>query len=854
MTPSLVLQAPPLQMPSNPPALLKKTAAAIDWYWTHGIQRKDPRFAVPRGTWLDALYRCRDRARTFEHGAASARPCMALWGPSQTGKSTLLSGCLDDPEDARGERSALRWSESEPVRFVVGKDKSDDVIVLNPFNFGSDASGCVSRYVLCDEVTDAEHPVEVTLASESQILHALAVGYLSECDERNARGEITAWDADSFMALLASQTSSGAPTRAAFEALQQLAETVDLLILSEIRRYSNLSSQWSSALRAQMLECEALLGSVAAVESFAAELLWDGWSSITDAYVKLVGKRRQCAQQWGEGKLRCSFRTAAMLLDIDSYKKCEERPETRARVMSLTAKVRDGVTCISCGQGTALARDSEDFGLFQGLVWELRVPIRRDVLRERAPVLCDLLEVADLLDFPGVANNYGNATRHQDADLVGQPVIMLTEILKRGKTASIVVTGARSLDIDGFSLLMRLGKFPAQPVQLVAGISSWLRAFGHPWPPRGKAMPLNLIMTFCADLVNKVMSAGLRDGLQGCFDQLKSLGHLADPRVVNALATNYPQFNECHIFGTPEEQQIALEGIVADAAFHERFGDSEESFREMVANGGTNYVFRTLRQQALDSQRAALLQQRMAETAEQLQQLITQHLPSEDTTNDDRDGALDAWSAAIRARLHQPRKQQSDLDNAITVSRHLRAFINIDPDELDDVPLHAARLKIDFRQHVEKQFHSWQARRAQYSHLNELGIADGTQAARLLSYLIEVVDLDDVVSFFRGNLGNVTSRVEGRQARRFLAVKMSNALLRGTITDKPPHRAPKAVNEALETLSQNDEHHSSEPEKSTHYHAVIAPFLRRLEQVKTIATGARPPQPGDAELATIATL
>jgi len=173
----------------------------------------------------------RDRIRTIRQGEASAKPVMALWGPSQTGKSTLMSGYLDDPEDNLGERSALRWSEGEPVRYVVGQDKSDSVIVLNPFNFGSDASGCVSRYVVGDEVPDPEHPVEITLANESQILHALAVGYLSECEERNDKGEITAWDADSFKALLDRQAGDANATvnREAFESLQQLAETVDLL-------------------------------------------------------------------------------------------------------------------------------------------------------------------------------------------------------------------------------------------------------------------------------------------------------------------------------------------------------------------------------------------------------------------------------------------------------------------------------------------------------------------------------------------------------------------------------------------------------------------------------------------------
>ncbi len=835
--------------------LEKKSAAVIEWYWAHGMRRSDPRFAVPRGTWLDSVYTCRTQVRTLARGEASKRPCMALWGPSQTGKSTLMSGCLDDPEDGLGERSALRWSETEPVRFVVGKNKSDELIVLNPFNFGSDASGCVSRYVLSDSVPDPEHPVEVTLATETQILHALAVGYLSECDERNEKGEITVWSSETFKSLLDRQKPGGSVNREAFEALHQLAETVDLLILSEIRRYSNLGTQWAGQLRPQMLESEGLLSSLDAVDRFAAELLWDGWKSITNIYNKLVGKRRQCARDWGEERVRCSFRTASILLDIDSYKKCAERPETRERVMALTTKMRQGRACISGGPGTALARDNDDFGLFQGLVWELRVPIRRDVLKDRAPVLTDLLDAADLLDFPGVANNYGNATKHKDGDLTDKPVVMLTEVLKRGKTASIVVTGARSLDIDGFSLLMRLGKFPAQPVQLVAGISSWLRAFGHPWPPQGKAMPLNLIMTFCADLVNKVMSAGVRDGLEGCFAQLKSLGYLADPKVVNALATNYPQFNECHLFGTPEEQLGALDSIVADGAFIERFGESAESFREMVSNGGTSYVFRTLRQQALESSRGQVLRLRQADTVSKLAQLIAQHLPLEGAVSDDRNGAIDAWITALKERMQAPRNSEYEPDGVVVVSRHLRAFVNIEPEEIDDIPLNASRVKLNFRRHVEKQFNSWQARRCQYPNLEEIGIRDGTQAGRLLSYLIEAVDMEEIVSFFRNNLANVTSRIEGRQARRFLAIKMSNALLRGTsAVGIQVHRAPKLVGELLAELAKGDENQAEAPEASSHFRAVIGPFLERLEYVKTVSAGSRPPQVGDDELTSISQL
>lgn len=207
------------------------------------------------------------------------------------------------------------------------------------------------------------------------------------------------------------------------------------------------------------------------------------------------------------------------------------------------------------GPGSPLVSGQDDFGLTQGLVWELRFfTLRSSVLAQRAPGLDAYFKVGDLMDFPGVANDYGSAERHDDHKVGTDLRIALTEVLKRGKTASIVVTRARDRDIDGFSLLMRLGRFNQQ--QLVAGITSWLEAYGHPVPPQGKPMPINLVMTFCAKLINQVIQSGTRQGLQPCFEQQKGLGWLADPKTINPVATNYPQFNECTLAGRfPAEQQ-----------------------------------------------------------------------------------------------------------------------------------------------------------------------------------------------------------------------------------------------------------------------------------------------------------
>lgn len=844
-------------MSISPEHLLAKADASVEWYWTHGIQRMDPRYEVGRGSWLDAVYRIRDRARTILLSNASTKPCMAIWGPSQTGKSTLLSGYLDDPQDQLGERSALKWSDEEPVRFVVGEDKSDRVIVLNPFNFGSDASGCVSRFVLRESVPDPLHPVEVVLATNAQLMHALAVGYLSECDSKNSQKEVTKWNADNFGSLLDKQKPNGPVHRLAFESLQQLADVLDLLVLSQLPRYEDLGLHWEK-LRSQLLQTNGLMSSVNAVENFAFQVLWDSWPSLIQIFKALSTKRGELRQKWGDRAIRVSFRTAAVLLDIDSYKKCEKKPETRRKVDSLLVDIRDNSVCIGQRAGSPLVSESQDFGYFQGLVWELKIPLRRDVLNQRAPVLCDFLEKADLLDFPGVANCYGSAEKHKNEDVARSSVIALTEVLKRGKTASIVVTSARDLNIDGFSLLMRLGRFPSQPVQLVSGIRSWLLAFGQQWPPNGRAMPLNLVMTFCSTLINQVISSSARDGLQGCFDQLKSIGYLADPKTVHALATNYPQFPEGRFDKTKEEQEVALNEILSDGAFLSRFGQSVESFLEMFKNGGTDYVFRILTQQALSSRRLTLVGERLAEATTHLQQLLVQHTPGQSTATEERNRSIDEWALSMKSKLQQKNTHEGDIDCATKLSRHLRAFLNIDPEDLDDLPTNATKLKININNYLEKQFHTWQSKRGEFTHLHQIGLRDGAHATRVLSYLIEASDISMVASFFKANLGHITSRIEAKHARRFLAVEMNNALLNSATRTSTSHRpvvgSEDSVRESLERFSETEEEHSSDPFASPHYISTIHPFLQRLEGVKLRTVGERPPQFGDAELVDITKL
>jgi hypothetical protein len=144
----------------------------IDWYWEFGRKRTGGETLSP-GLWLDQLYTVRTGLEKLTKSERQTRATLALWAPSQTGKSTFLSRYIDANGTPEGENTAIHWG-SQKVRFSVG-EKSEGVLCLNPHTFQADASGCISRFVLAREgdVVDPEFPVRMRMPTAAQLLHAL---------------------------------------------------------------------------------------------------------------------------------------------------------------------------------------------------------------------------------------------------------------------------------------------------------------------------------------------------------------------------------------------------------------------------------------------------------------------------------------------------------------------------------------------------------------------------------------------------------------------------------------------------------------------------------------------------------
>ena len=882
----------------------------IDWYWSQGF-RREGQFALPLGTWLDRAYAARDGFRSDADPAGNLRGTVAVWGPSQSGKSTLISKYIDHAADARGAGSALHWPQGgRPARFVIDPNtpadqRPADAIVLNPYNVGADASGCVSRYILRDDadVPDPAHPVEVRLASRGQVMQALAAGYLSECRLADDAGLTAVIDPTAYQALLDDEPQSNiAPDRDAYEVLQDLVDALDQVVASESPRFPNLRSKWTD-LRRQTLSGRSLAGDRKRAVAFAARVLWDARPALSDTFAALTTFGEDLARQWGGRPVFCSLDVAALLLDIGSYGVLtSDRAESPA-VEAVRGRVRDLARSLRCDHqedrivisktgSHPLVRSDLDFGLLQALVWELVIPLRQGAVERASPAFAAFLRTADLLDFPGVALAHGNVDDDRlSVDVPSNTLAeatrqkLLTRVLKRGKTASIVTGYAKGRGIDAFALFVRTGHYPPQPQQLHAGIKAWWRHIDPVYQPGSRSqppLPLNLVLTFFAKLVHDLSSGGGQGGLDPVFTEMVGkLGVLADPGVVTTFATTYGQFRDGEL---PEPHLLApiATRIKQDAAFTRQFSNptSAGSFDHMLADGGTDYLFQSLAAQVNPAERGRLIDRLAASAQRELLALAEEAFPAAGDADEARRQVLGKLGTAIEAALIQIELAgeaggQPVTDSAAYCGTLIRRLLHVDAEALAPIPLNAVTSRTDLLKYVQAQFAVWvNGRPADLTRagplpgatLATIGLDDPGELSKVLHAIMDAARKGDVAEWVKRNFGYVDTRAEARSARRQLAMRMSAALAEPGEggPDGRGRRAHRPLNgdvagSTKDLLRRFGDHEQGMPTdrthrflESPHYPTVVEPFMAILEHAKTGSAGHRPGQIGDAEVRVIA--
>lgn len=845
----------------------------VDWYWTHGIKRgfdpNDPDREIRKvsiGGWLDPVARIIDRNFDIQSNAGQ-KACLALWGPSQTGKSTMMSRYVDgEMED--GTDSALTWTPLLKTRFSPPKSGVDSIpsntLVFNPFNHQSDASGVATRYTLKsakDAGINTNFPVKIKFTTRAQIIQSIALGYLSECE---AVDEQRIFTQEAFL----DEFDSGDvinPDKEAYALLRDIANVIEFM--KGHPRFSNLfkKDEWNKKIRKALVSSPRLLSSKKEAEHFLGKIFWDASPVLSKFYLEAENLLQKLQQEWSGCVILATMEVGALILDIDSYKSYVspegmQGQKIKEKVSALSYTRADNEIQISVKTGSGSPAISGDkFGYFQALCAELVVPLKKENL-ENSPkkaTFLTLAEKCDFLDFPGVSNkNTGHSIGDGNAALINLSSVdaseIFTKVFKQGKTQCFVYNYVKKYGIDAFSVLVRTDRYPSQSSLLNSGICEWLTSFDSNWKP-GKPtdLPVFVNMTFFASLINHVAINGIGNGLDPYVERIQGQLKFAHKRSAKFFATTYHQFPDGKI-ENPAKKQTTVDSILKDPVFTIRTGLTEENINAVYeVDGGLDYMFKSINEIINSNRRKDRCRAILAKDEEEILRLISNLLPS------DVDCAIDARKAKLQQCKNTLEKTIDDFEQNFEpagfqeLSTQVKKLFSASSSVFDPIPLNAMSMnRKDIHSYVKAQIAKWYEDKV--SSLEESDYISNEDQHTILMALRDSIDENSLFELLNGQLGQITNRIMADAARYPFSIAFGNLLQKGVsfLTSEAivGERNPVILTDFIEAEIRK----SCAKDGSPYYYTILKPLLERLETLADGIRGAqRPAQEGDSELKEI---
>lgn len=851
-----------------------KAVELFEWFFREGNDRSEE-YQLSLGGWLRNLLEIIEESGHCIN-LEGQRPALAIWGPSQVGKSTLFADFIDAQADSTGNNSTIQWLDEEPILFERKPDSAGPVLTWNPYNFNADASACITRFTIAEQVEHPEYPVEIKLASSEQLTHALASGYLSECNLEECKGKTIFWDDDNLAELLADVGQKDPHNLG--EIYPKLFSVVRVLgYLSEMGGASRFSNVKQSTL-SRILDSARNFSSPEAVDEFAFELFWDGSEALTSLWKQMQAKRSEILERLGgrDGKIYCSYEVARLINDMSTYQSCvggknldgedlQVVEDTKSQIRRISLKKKGEDLVIGFDLNNRLVHEEQDFALVQGIVWEVVVSLRSDRLQNSpSDSFHKLLGKADLLDFPGVARE-GSRDDEQKltTELLLNPAtehLRFSKIIKRGKTACIGVASALSTRIDGFSILSKAMDYFARPEQLYQGVKSWWRSLtGEDFGGASEGtLPLNLVLTFFGELVNEVIANPHNEKFAQAFEKLNSLGNLSNPEIVNVFAVNYSRYGGFR--NSLDGDRPATENEIAGARMRMEkektvrhfFGSNINSLQKMFndSDGGVDFFIECLEQQVDNSDLDHIIQARLKSLSRQFANLIKEALPDEPEHDENRRNEIQSWYDNLSALGGTGEKTDK-------ACKALIKIFEIDQERLTPLPRNLREKGIEkARSYVGECLSRWKSDNKNFPELQALCLESDTDLQHQLRYLVESVDLEGFAKWLIENFGSISDRKRQRSCRRFVSIALSDTISGRFETNAKSHQSIDICTEWLRYFSDLSKYNlPPEPTdqiQSPSYHSILQPFLARLLKAKDSNTGVRPHFKSDAWLADFA--
>lgn len=847
--------------------LIKSAHEIVEWYWKAGTNRSGV-YKISTNQWLADLYRTTTQLKNLAEAEAQEKPAFAIWGPSQVGKSTLLSHFIDAKADEAGRGSALHWKGGAPMRYSPPLDPKPDFRFFNPYHGGPDATACVTRYRLGNQEINPEYPVEIRLLSTRELLHMAANGYLNQCRHELKGGKYTIVNPAQIETWL-QDLPRLKPDRDAFEALVNVVDALELMVERSFEdRYKHLKSEWRT-LRQTLLGHPALVGSETAVWRFAENVFWDGRQKLSDLFHRL----RHLPSAWSAKKIFCSLPAAAALVDMQLYGKAvaagadDRSLKAAAAVLALSKQAIGHTIYLGEEAGTSRAFATlGDFADFQAITAELVVPLNPANLEGNAAPLKKLLEQCDLLDLPGVAREDQAAEELRiDLDqLQSSDAPLLYLVMKRGKTSGIVMGYAQSQRIDGWSILVKTKDYPSKPAQIVKGLEAWWDYMASGSLVGRSPLPVNLVLTYFNKTVQDCFqNASWNDP----FIQLENLGKVSNPEIIHhTLVVSSPKYPEGQIVHPDplvknrlEARDKAAEMIKTHPAFTSRFKSAEglKSFEKMLENsefgqdGGCSFLFSVMEKQAEEisgvHREKRLAENRRALFLRLLELANAVRPPREHGQIAARKADLTQWKENLRL-LYCGFK---DVGALVDMSSKLRRLVDVEAELLEPLPFTAngQTNAAQAETYVMNQISRWLQARISVvgndSFARAIGFLNAEHARNCLGCLADSVDCAGIARWLIAEFSEECTIAAAKISRRYLAVKLSDSFLRRIEPNAHPELT--SVETMLERAAPEDGSFSLQ--NQPHFYAVISPMCLTLASlIAAPPKSSRPEFPGDNEI------
>ena len=443
--------------------------------------------------------------------AAERNMCVGVYGPSQAGKSYLIS-ILGRPKD--GELMAA-FDGAEPLKYL---DK------INPEGQG-ESTGLVTRFTTARASAPAGFPVKVRFLSESDVVRILANAFAMDGD-----GSEPVPSPDEIERLLAdAEARAGTAADAAFPA-EEMWDVLEYLSSDEFGRlayFASLRAYWDRAAavapRLDPVGRAALLS-----------ILWGRHARLTEVFQTLASHLKKL------GDVREAFIPLGAII-----------PREESIIDVQTLKELDGQGAFGPVEVRAASGTSATIprGELTALVAEMIVPM--------ADRPWDFLSETDLLDFPGTRNRF----TYDLASFLKAGESPLAQLFLRGKVAYLFDRYVAEQELT--SMLLCIGDGNMEAKELPGLMERWV-ALTHGATPQervGARCILFFVLTKFDTLL--LESGGAGDDPRTRFDRrvqnsmLEPFGKLPDSWL-NDWAGGKP-FRNAFWLRNPEYEAAVIE-------------------------------------------------------------------------------------------------------------------------------------------------------------------------------------------------------------------------------------------------------------------------------------------------------